>query len=211
MYFGTDDCVLTPSNTAVPYDSKTPVVIVPDAIPQIHLWKAMAAVQKTTGVQSETYGADGTSVKSNLRTSLAYPQVKLTGTDLLDSLVKDVALAKFRTRLKNLSAEWDIISYTVGGEFVLHHDSGYLDVGTKKVVTLNSRKLTGVLYFNTQGESFLGGDIEFPYLRDTVTGESLKVKPVSGTLVVFPSNHSFSHIVHPVTLGTRVCAVKFFE
>ena len=211
MYFGTDDCVLTPSSTAVPYDSKTPVVVIPNAIPQIHLWKAMAAVQATTGAQSETYGLDGAPVKSNLRTSLSYPQVKLTGTDLLDSLVKSIALEKFRTRLKNLSAEWDIISYTVGGEFVLHHDSGYKDVATGKVVTLNKRMLTGVLYFNTQGEGFLGGDIEFPYLRDTVTGKSLKVAPESGTLVVFPSNFSFSHVVHPVTSGTRVCAVKFFE
>lgn len=211
MYYGTDDCLLTPSSTAVPYDSQSPVVIIPNAIPPLHLWKAMALVQSTTGVQSETYGTDGTPIKSNLRTSLAYPHVKMGGTDLLDSLVTKVAKASFRTKLKNLSSKWDIISYTSGGEFVLHHDSGYKDVATGKVVTLNKRKLTGVLYFNTQGESFLGGDIEFPYLRDTVTGKSLKISPVSGTLVVFPSNFSFSHVVHPVITGTRVCAVKFFE
>lgn len=208
-YYGTDAGLKTPHDTLVPYDRASPVVLLHNVVPTVELWKTMRQVQSTSGLESTTYGLDGKPMRSNLRTSFSYPSLRLGCEDTLNAAVVDVAKRHFKTKLTNLAAAWDIISYPTGAEFVLHHDSGYFD-GTK-VVTTQKRKISAVLYINTQGEGFLGGDIEFPFFADAVTGEHLTIHPISGTLAVFPSNYAFSHVVKPVTAGIRVCAVKFFS
>ena len=208
-YYGTDEGLKTPVDTLVPYDRSSPVIVLTDVIPTIALWKVMHKVQHTNGIESTTYGLDGTPVQSNLRTSFSYPSVQLEFSKELDAAVVATAKTKFKTRLTNLSAAWDIISYPVGSEFVQHHDSGYFD--GNKVITTQNRKISAVLYVNSQGDGYLGGDIEFPFFADSHTGEKLTIHPKSGMLAIFPSNYAFSHVVKPVTAGMRVCAVKFFS
>ena len=209
MYYGTGTGWQAPASTLVPYDAASPVTVMRDALPATDLWHIMAQVQHSAGQPATTYGVDGSIVESRMRTSLAHPSLVLENSAMLDAKVVAIAKTKYKTKLTNLGARWDIMSYPVAGEFVLHHDSGYHD-GTK-VVTTQNRKISAVLYINSQGAGYLGGDIEFPYFADSATGDTLTLHPESGMLVVFPSNYAFSHVVKPVTAGLRVCAVKFFS
>jgi hypothetical protein len=72
-----------------------------------------------------------------------------------------------------------------GGENGLHVDQNPIEL-----------EWSGLLYLNTQGEDFQGGELYFP-LQD------ISYKPEAGTLILFQGNESYPHGVRKVTKGTR--------
>lgn len=61
---------------------------------------------------------------------------------------------------------------------------------------------SGVLYLNTSGTDFTGGDVEFP-------NENFKYSPEAGTLIYFPADVDHPHRVTEITSGNRKCLVIF--
>lgn len=70
------------------------------------------------------------------------------------------------------------------------------------------RKITTVLFLNSHGESFSGGELTFNHLFDK-RGENFSLFPKKGTMIVFPSNPIFAHEVKEVESGFRLTFVQW--
>lgn len=95
-----------------------------------------------------------------------------------------------------------ILHYGVGGHYIPHVDSETLykdDDGLELWEKTLDRDLSLVYFLN---DDFAGGELFFPALE-------LVVKPETGTLVCFPSDHNFIHGVRPVTAGHRYTIVTW--
>ena len=84
---------------------------------------------------------------------------------------------------------YNLLKYSGGQEYKEHSD------GT----TASGRCVSAILYLN---DNYEGGEIEFVKF-------GVKIKPKPGTLILFPSNYAYSHIAHPVTLGTKYAIVTW--
>lgn len=87
----------------------------------------------------------------------------------------------------------EALMYSNGEHYVPHHDNGAKHV--------SNRICSMVAYLN---DDYSGGEIEF-----VLFGE--KIKPPSGSIVIFPSNHPYLHAVHPVVDGVRYALNVFFH
>lgn len=91
-----------------------------------------------------------------------------------------------------------------GGSGSLHSDNSTLEGdplqpdGTPEEV-----EWSGLLYFNTCGVDYEGGEIEFPK-------QNLIIRPKRGQLVMFPGNVNYPHEVLTVKSGIRKNFVSFF-
>jgi hypothetical protein len=84
-----------------------------------------------------------------------------------------------------------VIRYQNKAEYHFHHDHA----------EQNQRALSMVCFLN---DDFVGGELEFPYF-------DLKITPVAGTIVLFPSNFPYGHIAHPVEEGTKYSLVTWYS
>lgn len=92
-----------------------------------------------------------------------------------------------------------------GGQNGLHCDSVHLD-GTPwddQNDELESLEFSALVYLNTSGEDYFGGEINFPKQKITVT-------PEVGKLVFFRGDIDHPHEVFEVTEGSRYALVLFF-
>jgi predicted 2-oxoglutarate/Fe(II)-dependent dioxygenase YbiX len=87
--------------------------------------------------------------------------------------------------------DYQLLKYKTGQEYKAHADGG-TDIG---------RAISAVLYLN---DDYEGGEIEFPNF-------GVKLKPKSGTLVLFPSTYPYAHIAHPVIEGTKYAIVTWIK
>jgi len=81
--------------------------------------------------------------------------------------------------------------YENGKEYKAHYDGN----------TETGRSFSAVFYLN---DSYSGGEIEF-------INFDLKFKPEKNSLIVFPSNFSYSHIANKVESGTKYIVVSFIR
>ena len=89
--------------------------------------------------------------------------------------------------------------YGIGGKYDVHNDSeSYLEGELTRVAP---RDISMIAYIN---DDYEGGELEFDKLQITI-------KPKRGMVICFPSYDDFSHVVHPVTKGTRLSLVSWFE
>lgn len=86
---------------------------------------------------------------------------------------------------------YGLLRYEGGQEYKAHYDGG----------TPTGRAISAVCYLNNDYE---GGEIEFPHFN-------VKIKPLPGMLILFPSNFAYSHIAHPVTKGTKYAMVTWIR
>ena len=86
---------------------------------------------------------------------------------------------------------YSVLRYTEGQNYKQHADSSFG----------SSRVISSVLFVN---DDFTGGQLEFPNFEVTVT-------PKPGLMLFFPSCYAYSHVVHPVTSGTRYSIVTWFN
>jgi hypothetical protein len=64
--------------------------------------------------------------------------------------------------------------------------------------------VTSLIYFNTSGSDYIGGEHYFNYL-------DIKYKPQKGDLIMFPSNYMAAHEVMPVKEGTRYSYLGWYS
>ena len=97
-----------------------------------------------------------------------------------------------------------LMLYGEGVGAALHVDDQFKppeNHGATKYVMHLLNQFAGLLYIST--EDLEGGELEFP-------NQDVSVAPVTGTLVAFPSNHLFPHLVHPVTKGQRIAIARHY-
>ena len=90
----------------------------------------------------------------------------------------------------------DLLKYTTGGKYLYHTDAS----------DLNTRSLSVIINLN---EGYDGGDLVFAhqYLNEEMKRVSLK----KGSIVAFPSNFLYPHMIEPITEGTRYSIVAWLS
>ena len=86
---------------------------------------------------------------------------------------------------------WVALKYRVDDFFTAHTDASH-DF---------PRQMSVVYYVNSDYE---GGELEFPFLE-------LKVKPLAGELIIFPSNYLFLHSANKITSGIKYSVINFIN
>jgi SM-20-related protein len=121
-----------------------------------------------------------------------------------------------------LATDVQVLEYKKGFFYIKHADdsSEIIDkdqqtIGFKLVAP--QRKLTTVLFATSYATHmdektycFSGGELMFNYLY-TKEGETVKIKPEAGDMIIFPSNPYFSHEVLPVEEGYRLTLVQWHD
>ncbi len=121
-----------------------------------------------------------------------------------------------------LSTKVQVLEYTEGFFYVKHADDSSEIINKAKEtvgfkIVAPQRKLSTVLFTTShvshadeEEESFTGGELMFNYLYDSV-GDSVKIEPEAGDMIVFPSHPYFSHEVLPVEEGYRLTLVQWHD
>lgn len=89
------------------------------------------------------------------------------------------------------SEPFNVLKYKGGEKYDAHYDGS----------TGTARSVSAILYLN---DNYEGGELEF-------VNFNIKIKPVAGTLYLFPSNYAYSHIAHPVQSGTKYAIVTWMH
>lgn len=121
-----------------------------------------------------------------------------------------------------LSTDVQVLEYKKGFFYVKHADDSSEIINMDKEtigfkLVAPQRKLSTVLFATSHethvqngAQSFSGGELMFNYLYNS-EGESVKIKPEAGDMIVFPSNPYFSHEVLPVEEGYRLTLVQWHD
>ena len=81
-------------------------------------------------------------------------------------------------------------------------DLTYLsDITNNDGGTSMGRSVSALCYLN---DNYEGGEIEFVNFK-------IKIKPLAGMVILFPSNYAYRHIAHPVTSGTKYAIVTWIK
>ena len=121
-----------------------------------------------------------------------------------------------------LSTDVQVLEYKEGFFYIKHaDDSSEIINKDKQTIAFKlvapQRKLSTVLFATSHetnvqngAQSFSGGELMFNYLYNS-EGESVKIKPEAGDMIIFPSNPYFSHEVLPVEEGYRLTLVQWHD
>ena len=100
-------------------------------------------------------------------------------------------------------AEWfetpNLLRYGPQGKYTIHSDAEHFDLKTERFYRFIDRDFSILIYLN---DDYTGGELHFPWLRFTY-------KPKAGDLVIFPSNHIFSHESLSIQTGTKYALVSW--
>lgn len=86
---------------------------------------------------------------------------------------------------------FNLLKYEPEGHFGSHYDS-YPGI---------NRCISVLIYLN---DDYVGGEIEFVYFN-------VKLKPKSGTVILFPPNYPYRHIAHPVKSGVKYAVATWYH
>lgn len=86
---------------------------------------------------------------------------------------------------------YGMLKYRGGEHYKAHADGG----GN------TNRTISAIIYLN---DDYDGGELEF-------TRFGLKIKPLPGMCILFPSNFAYEHIAHPIVNGTKYAIVTWLR
>ena len=89
----------------------------------------------------------------------------------------------------------DLLKYNPGGKYDIHTDH----------YTTTTRHLSIIMNLN---DDYEGGDLVF---TDQQEKEVKRLKLGKGSIVFFPSNFMYPHMIEPITKGTRYSIVAWLE
>jgi len=89
----------------------------------------------------------------------------------------------------------DLLRYEIGGKYEVHTDYH----------TSSSRELSVILNLN---DDYEGGDLVF---YDQKENEVKRLKLGKGSIIFFPSNFMYPHMIEPITKGTRYSIVAWLQ
>jgi hypothetical protein len=152
---------------------------------------------------SQTYDdvASGNPLQQSVRTSSGLSVTDAAKNNELISLINKKAnnliilatknykeIFKIEDEIKH-DDDYYLLRYSKGEKYQFHYDGN----------TRSKRAISVLIYLNSDYE---GGEIEF-------SNFNIKIKPKSGTLILFPSNYAYGHIAHPVISGTKYVIVTW--
>jgi len=156
-------------------------------------------------ITGDGYGSGRTSeYRSSLNCSLHTlfdPNIENGTPDayLKDVFEKDI-LSKLRIPIINYqttyridsatSEPYQVLKYTENSGYRAHYDCG------------KSLRVFSLVASLAEAES--GGQLEFPFFN-------YKIKLQTGDVIIFPSNHPYTHIAHPVNSGIKYSLVSWFS
>lgn len=103
--------------------------------------------------------------------------------------------AKFPKMASNRIDQIDLLKYNVGGKYKVHIDH----------YSTSPRHLSVIINLN---DNYEGGDLIF---TDQKEKEIKRIKLGKGSIVFFPSNFMYPHIIEPITKGTRYSIVAWLQ
>jgi predicted 2-oxoglutarate/Fe(II)-dependent dioxygenase YbiX len=102
-----------------------------------------------------------------------------------------------------LNPDWfeppQMLSYGVGGKYAMHSDAENYCHESNRFYRFIDRDFSMLIYLN---DDYRGGDLFFK-------GLNFHYQPQAGDLVIFPSNHIFSHESRPVIEGSKKALVSW--
>lgn len=105
--------------------------------------------------------------------------------------------------LSNNNPHWlevpHLLRYGPGGKYSMHSDAEHYDIASQQFYRFIDRDFSMLIYLN---DDFEGGELKFSWLN-------YLYKPVAGDLVIFPSNHVFSHESLPIKSGKKYAIVSW--
>ena len=103
--------------------------------------------------------------------------------------------SKFKQITSDKVNQIDLLKYSVGGKYDIHVDNCYLNTRTLSVIiNLNDDYEGGdLLFFNQEGK------------------EIKRLKLERNSIVFFPSNFMYPHMIEPITKGTRYSIVAWLQ
>ena len=193
--------------------SNQPVVIenffTPEEVEKILYYCQKA--EKQSSAHTEMTGAFGvrTSVEAD-KMSRGEPIVPLTGDPKDDESIWAITDAFLRLKHETEKFFGRGMSFTnamyagmpVGTKNPMHYDNHSIYDGAPNNEDEES-EWSGLVYLNTCGLDFTGGEIVFPEQNLTIT-------PKAGTIVFFEGSKEYPHEVLEVTSGYRRCLITFF-
>jgi len=106
----------------------------------------------------------------------------------------------YKMRFPQLEATYlnqiDLLKYSPGGKYMYHCDEG----------GIATRSLSIIINLN---EDYKGGDLVFAY--QLLNEEMKRVSLKKGSIVAFPSNFLYPHMIEPITEGTRYSIVAWLS
>lgn len=126
---------------------------------------------------------------------------------MLFQMLDEFVLQSLHTRGEGYSgsvSREQFMLYSDGAGAGLHVDDQFKpprQFGRDKYVMHLLNQFAGLLYIST--DDLEGGELVFP-------DHDISVKPLTGTLVAFPSNYLFPHVVTPVTRGKRIAIARHY-
>lgn len=140
-----------------------------------------------------------------------------------DQFIKYKAvMEEYFTVALTLSTDIQVLEYKEGFFYVKHADDSSEIINKDKQtigfkLVAPQRKLSTVLFATSHethvhngAQNFTGGELMFNYLYNC-EGESIKIRPEAGDMIIFPSNPYFSHEVLPVEEGYRLTLVQWHD
>jgi predicted 2-oxoglutarate/Fe(II)-dependent dioxygenase YbiX len=103
--------------------------------------------------------------------------------------------AKFPKMGSNKINQIDLLKYNIGGKYEVHTDH----------FATTPRHLSIIINLN---DDYEGGDLIF---TDQKEKEIKKLKLSKGSIVFFPSNFMYPHMISPITKGTRYSIVAWLQ
>tara|TARA_R110000803_G_scaffold124375_1_gene192158 strand:+ start:316 stop:861 length:546 start_codon:yes stop_codon:yes gene_type:complete len=103
--------------------------------------------------------------------------------------------AKFPKMTSSKINQIDLLKYSSGGKYEIHTDN----------YTTSPRHLSIIINLN---DGYEGGDLIF---TDQKEMEVKRLKLGKGSIVFFPSNFMYPHIIEPITKGTRYSVVAWLQ
>lgn len=86
---------------------------------------------------------------------------------------------------------YQLLKYSPGEYYNAHYDGG-TDMG---------RCVSALCYLN---DDYEGGEIEFINFK-------IKIKPLPGMMILFPSNYAYRHVAHPIKSGIKYSLVTWIR
>jgi len=100
-------------------------------------------------------------------------------------------LEKFNAAHAFTHEPYGMLKYRGGEHYKAHSDGG----------GMTNRIVSAVIYLN---DDYEGGEIEF-------TNFKVKIKPLPGMCILFPSNFAYEHTAHPIISGTKYAIVTWLH
>lgn len=148
------------------------------------------------GEKSNTQSEYRSSVNCSLHPIMAENEEEEEIYKIFTNSIKDklrIPIVNYQTQYRiqgALCEPYQVLKYSEGASYRAHYDCGKLSPRVFSLVA-------------SLREAEEGGDLEFPFFN-------YKVKLSQGDVVIFPSNHPYTHIAHPIYSGVKYALVTWF-